>query len=96
MCVFFFSSKNKLLDSFGVPLLFSCEVCCSGKQTSGVPPSGVTVGQPVVVIEGVSSTARWSEFKCSFLYLLFDLESLLVSVLQFPHLWNGEKIVPTS
>lgn len=70
MCVSFFSSKNKLLDSFRVPLLFSCGVCCPGKQTLGVPPSGVTVGQPVVMIEGMSSRARRSEFKGSFLYLL--------------------------
>lgn len=67
---FFFSSKNKLLDLFRIPLLFSCGLCCSGKQTSGVPPAGVTVGQPGVMVEGVSSTPRWSEFKYSFLYLL--------------------------
>ena len=72
MCVvfFFFSSKNKLLDPFRVPLLLTWGVYCPGKPTLGVLPSGVPVGQLVVMMEGLSSGARWSEFKCSFFYLL--------------------------
>ena len=73
VCVVFFffsSSKNKLLDPFRVPLLLTWGVYCSGKLTLGVPPSGIPVGQLVVMMEDLSSRARWSEFKCSFFDLL--------------------------
>lgn len=69
VCVFFFF-KEQALGFFQSSSAFQLWSVLPWEADLGGPPSGVTVGQPVVMIEGMSSRARWSEFKCSFLYLL--------------------------